>query len=178
MKKQPIPFPLLDEFEFQHLPVALQDVSRPFYNLAHAVANAPSGKPHEVAACLRHLLEAKDCAVRAAIPARHPAAEKPQAPDDQAIGQLLEEASTAMASIRERLAAVEQRLHEHPVVRTWPLPGETSPVVAPGVDTSGWWARRAAENQPAPTVEATPPPPPPPAPGDEAENLPDTPDPA
>jgi hypothetical protein len=50
-----------------HLPEALQDISRPFCWLAMDMAHAnPDGHP-EAAAGLRKLLEAKDCAVRAAI---------------------------------------------------------------------------------------------------------------
>jgi hypothetical protein len=53
-------------FDFLHLPVKLQHVSRHFYTLAETVNNTvPSGP--EKTACLRKLLEAKDCAVRAAL---------------------------------------------------------------------------------------------------------------
>lgn len=52
-------------FAFEHLPERLQDVSRPFGELARKVASELEGP--EAAACLRKLLEAKDCAVRAAL---------------------------------------------------------------------------------------------------------------
>lgn len=55
---------LLDHFGYEHLPAELQEVSRPFGELAAAVADHTSGP--ETSACLRKLLEAKDCAVRAA----------------------------------------------------------------------------------------------------------------
>lgn len=52
-------------FSYEHLPPKLQDVSRPFSILAGHVAMGPMNI--ETFACLRKLLEAKDCAVRAAI---------------------------------------------------------------------------------------------------------------
>jgi hypothetical protein len=58
---------LLRYFEYGHLPAHLQRVSRPFSDLAHAVATETDGP--ETTVCLRKLLEAKDCAVRAALPA-------------------------------------------------------------------------------------------------------------
>lgn len=63
-------FPILNYFAFEHLPERLQEVSRPFAAVAHSIAqlaNATNGA--EVAAGLRKLLEAKDCAVRAALSA-------------------------------------------------------------------------------------------------------------
>jgi hypothetical protein len=56
---------LLGYFAYSHLPERLQAVSRPFSELAHLVANDLSGP--EATVCLRKLLEAKDCAVRAAL---------------------------------------------------------------------------------------------------------------
>jgi hypothetical protein len=58
---------LLRYFEFEHLPDDLQDVSRPFCLLAHDVARSLPDGP-ETTVCVRKLLEAKDCAVRAALP--------------------------------------------------------------------------------------------------------------
>ncbi len=58
-------FALLKFFKCEHLPPALQDVSKPFCELAHSVANRLTGP--EATVCLRKLLEAKDCAVRAAL---------------------------------------------------------------------------------------------------------------
>lgn len=58
--------PLLQFFEYTHLPQRLQQVSVKFYELAHALElNLPRNPERTVA--LRKLLEAKDCAVRAAI---------------------------------------------------------------------------------------------------------------
>lgn len=59
-------YPILRFFEFSHLPSKLQAVSEPFHTLAHTMANTLKEGP-EVSAGLRHLLEAKDCAVRAAL---------------------------------------------------------------------------------------------------------------
>jgi hypothetical protein len=56
---------LLSYFAFEHLPPRLQDVSEPFALLARNVATSLEGP--EVTVCLRKLLEAKDCAVRAAL---------------------------------------------------------------------------------------------------------------
>ena len=54
-------------FDYEHLPEHLQQVSRPFHRLAHeVVATLPDRNEAEVA--LRKLLEAKDAAVRAALP--------------------------------------------------------------------------------------------------------------
>lgn len=54
-------------FSFTHLPSHLQEVSRPFADLARQVAErAPSNQETTVA--LRKLLEAKDAAVRAVLP--------------------------------------------------------------------------------------------------------------
>lgn len=53
-------------FEYAHLPEHLQVVSEPFCSLAGwIVANLEDGAERSV--CLRKLLEAKDCAVRARI---------------------------------------------------------------------------------------------------------------
>lgn len=56
---------LLKFFAFDHLPERLQEVARPFAGLAEKV-NAELSGP-EATVCLRKLLEAKDCAVRAAL---------------------------------------------------------------------------------------------------------------
>lgn len=58
--------PLLQFFEYDHLPSHLQEISKPFSELANTMyfvlpANA------ERTTMLRKLLEAKDCAVRAKI---------------------------------------------------------------------------------------------------------------
>lgn len=58
---------LLVFFEYAHLKDDLQEVSKPFHSIANQMANAlPPGA--ETTTCLRKLLEAKDCAVRAALP--------------------------------------------------------------------------------------------------------------
>lgn len=56
---------ILEHFTFDHLPEELQRVSAPFCQLAHAVATGGTSGP-ETTTALRKLLEAKDCAVRAA----------------------------------------------------------------------------------------------------------------
>lgn len=59
---------LLQYFEFEHLPAGpLQNVSKEFFYMARLlVVNLPVGSEKDMA--LRKLLEAKDCAVRAALP--------------------------------------------------------------------------------------------------------------
>lgn len=59
--------PMLKFFHFEHLPPALQDVSMPFCTLAQHVARTQLRTP-ERTVCLRKLLEAKDAAVRNALP--------------------------------------------------------------------------------------------------------------
>ena len=57
---------ILRYFAFDHLSSGLQEVARPFATLAaFMAASLPSGP--EVTTGLRKLLEAKDCAVRAAL---------------------------------------------------------------------------------------------------------------
>lgn len=56
---------LLQFFTYEHLPAHLQYISEPFCALAHTMAERLEGA--EATVCLRKLLEAKDCAVRAAI---------------------------------------------------------------------------------------------------------------
>lgn len=53
-------------FDFLHLPVKLQHVSRHFYTLAEIVQNTLPDGPEKTVA-LRKLLESKDAAVRAAL---------------------------------------------------------------------------------------------------------------
>ena len=61
--------PILRYFEFTHLPDSLRAVSMPFSELAQRLAvMLPPGPETSVA--LRKLLESKDAAVRAALPAR------------------------------------------------------------------------------------------------------------
>jgi len=58
--------PLLQFFEYKHLPPRLQMISAPFHDMAHNLCNTIERNPERTMA-LRKLIEAKDCAVRAAI---------------------------------------------------------------------------------------------------------------
>lgn len=58
--------PILQFFSYGHLPPAMQQVSRPFCELAQLIAEKLPRNPERTVA-LRKLLEAKDAAVRAAI---------------------------------------------------------------------------------------------------------------
>lgn len=57
---------LLQFFQYKHLPAGLQDISKPFGELALKLCEDLPRNPERTVA-LRKLLEAKDCAVRAAI---------------------------------------------------------------------------------------------------------------
>ena len=63
MKEQ---YPPLRYFTYSHLPKHLQDVSKPFADLAEGLVRRLPRDP-EVEVALRKLLEAKDAAVRAAV---------------------------------------------------------------------------------------------------------------
>ena len=63
-------------FDYEHLPEKLQKISKPFHDLAHEITNRYNSSPSkdedagvldECIMCLRKLLEAKDCAVRASL---------------------------------------------------------------------------------------------------------------
>ncbi len=57
---------ILQHFEYSHLPDHLKKISQPFFDMAHShIAMLPECEERDVA--LRKLLEAKDCAVRAAL---------------------------------------------------------------------------------------------------------------
>lgn len=58
--------PILQFFEFDHLPMPLQVISGPFHATAYRVVEELPRNPERTVA-LRKLLEAKDCAVRAMI---------------------------------------------------------------------------------------------------------------
>ena len=58
---------LLSFFEYKHLPPHLQEVSKPFCDLATSIASMDTKHGPELTAGLRKLLEAKDCIVRAAL---------------------------------------------------------------------------------------------------------------
>jgi hypothetical protein len=57
---------IMQFFAFEHLPAALQAVSKPFGELAVLVVNTLPRNPERTVA-LRKLLEAKDAAVRALL---------------------------------------------------------------------------------------------------------------
>lgn len=58
--------PLLQFFEYAHLKPGLQEVSKPFCDLARDIVQKLPRNPERTVA-LRKLLEAKDCAVRAVL---------------------------------------------------------------------------------------------------------------
>ena len=57
---------MLKWFSFEHLPANLQEVSKPFAELAYTIAATVEPGPERTVA-LRKLLEAKDAAVRAEL---------------------------------------------------------------------------------------------------------------
>lgn len=58
--------PILQFFTYAHLPAHLQDVSKPFSELARLIIDVLPHNPERTVA-LRKLLEAKDAAVRAKL---------------------------------------------------------------------------------------------------------------
>ena len=58
--------PMLQFFEYSHLPEGLQEVSKRFHELAHDLVLKTPRNPERTAG-LRKLMEAKDCIVRAHI---------------------------------------------------------------------------------------------------------------
>lgn len=58
--------PLLQFFEYEHLPEHLQAISKPFGLLAEQMIELLPRNPERTTA-IRKLLEAKDCAVRAKL---------------------------------------------------------------------------------------------------------------
>jgi ferritin-like protein len=58
--------PLMQFFEYNHLPAHLQEISKEFWMLANLMNNTLPENP-EKTVTLRKLLEAKDCAVRARL---------------------------------------------------------------------------------------------------------------
>ncbi len=63
---KPFQSKLIQFFKYDHLPVNLQAISGPFGDLATRMDDALPNNP-EKSTCLRKLLEAKDCAVRALL---------------------------------------------------------------------------------------------------------------
>lgn len=61
-----MPSTTIKYFEYAHLPPHLQEVSKPFYELAHKMEDTLPDGP-EKSAGMRKLLEAKDCFVRTAL---------------------------------------------------------------------------------------------------------------
>lgn len=59
-------YPILQYFEYGHLPEKLHTTSKPFCVLAYDMAVLLPNNA-ETSAMLRKILEAKDCAVRAAL---------------------------------------------------------------------------------------------------------------
>lgn len=57
---------LLQFFAYEHLPAHLQEISKPFGELAKQIVDTLPRNPERTVA-LRKLLEAKDCAVRARL---------------------------------------------------------------------------------------------------------------
>jgi hypothetical protein len=63
--------PILQYFNYEHLPEYQQNVAHGFFDMAHHIeAHIPGSA--EKSAGLRKLLEAKDCIVRASLPAGYP----------------------------------------------------------------------------------------------------------
>jgi hypothetical protein len=58
--------PLLQFFVYEHLPMHLQEISKPFGDLANEIVGTLPRNPERTVA-LRKLLESKDCAVRARL---------------------------------------------------------------------------------------------------------------
>lgn len=57
---------IMQFFSFAHLPIPMQEVSKPFHDLAQTIVQTLPRNPERTVA-LRKLLEAKDAAVRAFI---------------------------------------------------------------------------------------------------------------
>lgn len=59
--------PIMRFFDYKHLPEDLQEISKPFGDMAEWIVEILPRSAERTAA-LRKLLESKDCAVRAALP--------------------------------------------------------------------------------------------------------------
>lgn len=65
-------FRILRYFEYAHLPPVLQEISRPFCELAWSIAaRTDVVDVAELVVALRKLRQAKDCAVCSVLPDRH-----------------------------------------------------------------------------------------------------------
>jgi hypothetical protein len=64
--RKPPTEPILQFFRYEHLPTKLQEVSKPFGDLAHDLVRGLPRNPERTVA-LRKLLESKDAAVRAML---------------------------------------------------------------------------------------------------------------
>lgn len=65
-KQKPV-HTIMGFFAFRHLPEKLQKISEPFGKLAWEIHDRDPARLEETVMALRKLLEAKDCAVRAAM---------------------------------------------------------------------------------------------------------------
>lgn len=79
--------PLMQFFAYQHLPPHLQEVSKPFGDLAIFINGSLPRNPEQTVA-LRKLLEAKDCAVRAKL-WKDQAPDRPTSIDNPSCGEPL-----------------------------------------------------------------------------------------
>lgn len=61
-----MPSTTIKYFTYEHLPLKLQEISKPISDLAHAMEDTLPDGP-EKSAGMRKLLEAKDCFVRAML---------------------------------------------------------------------------------------------------------------
>lgn len=71
---------MLQFFAYEHLPPHLQEISKPFGDLANQICETLPANPERTAG-LRKLLEAKDCIVRARLYRELPPADAEPAPD-------------------------------------------------------------------------------------------------
>lgn len=64
-----MPSTTIQYFDYEHLPENLKEISKPLYELAHAMEEKLPDGP-EKSAGMRKLLEAKDCFVRSVLPVK------------------------------------------------------------------------------------------------------------
>ena len=75
-RKHPAVAHLLKQFRYAHLPLTLQQVSKPIHDLAHSMAEQLDSGP-ELSVGLRHLLDGKDALVRQRVEDLEKAQEPP-----------------------------------------------------------------------------------------------------